>query len=58
MAEVGYRGAYLHYDHINATHGGHGMSFYLKTNSYIMDYNDAVMTNHATSIRCVRAKQP
>ena len=58
MAEVGYRGAYLHYDHINATHGGHGTSFYLKTNSYIMDYKDAVMTNHATSIRCVRAKQP
>ena len=60
MADVGYIGAYFHFDHIAAEHGGHGSFFRL-------DYNKGarkgswdemtVMTNHASSIRCVREKQ-
>ncbi len=51
MGSVGYLGLYFHYDHIAATHGGHGSSFYTGAVS-----TDA-QTNHAGSVRCVREKQ-
>lgn len=64
MAEVGYRGAYFHYDHINHYHGAHGSSFYLNNKGgYSFDFggpssgNGSVLSNHALSIRCVRAQQ-
>jgi len=57
MIEVGYRGSYFYFDHINATHGAHGMSFYVDGSTYKMDYSTSIITNHASSIRCVKAKQ-
>ena len=61
MAGVGEYGAYFFYDHIEATHGGHGLVFHVKNGgggAFDTECNkDAVITNHATSIRCVRDKQ-
>ncbi len=58
MANVGYCGAYFHYDHINASHGGHGTYFYI-SGSYAgtLSTTNGTITNHAASVRCVRDKQ-
>lgn len=61
LGNLGYGGYYWAYDHIEAAHGGHGMWFTMKNDekkgpSYT--FNDvAVMTNHACSVRCMKAKQ-
>ena len=52
LGGVGYQGMYFHYDHIAATHGGHGSSFYNGGN-----WTVGTMTNQAASVRCVREKQ-
>ena len=52
LGGVGYQGMYFHYDHIAATHGGHGSSFY-NGGSWTV----GTMTNQAASVRCVREKQ-
>ncbi len=52
LAGVGYQGLYFHYDHIAATHGGHGTSF-----SAAGFGSTDQQTNHAGSVRCVREKQ-
>lgn len=51
LGSVGYMGLYFFYDHIEATHGGHGM---VLTNG---SWTSGKTTNHAGSIRCVREKQ-
>lgn len=43
---------YYHYDHIAATHGGHGSGF-----NYGGEWKAGIMTNQAASVRCVREKQ-
>ena len=56
MVDVGYRGAYVHFDHINATHGLHGVYFLEDKNNGL--FNDLTkLTNSAVSVRCVRASQ-
>ncbi|MCQ2143164.1 MAG: hypothetical protein MJY56_03750 [Bacteroidales bacterium] len=57
MAEVGYCGAYFHYDHIEATHGGHGTYFHITAGGGTLDTTNGTITNHAASLRCVREKQ-
>lgn len=61
MADVGYIGAYFHFDHIAAEHGGHGSFFRLSFNNKGQIQGGweemTVMTNHASSVRCVREKQ-
>ncbi|MCQ2118688.1 MAG: hypothetical protein MJY84_02060 [Bacteroidales bacterium] len=66
IADVGHYGAYFYYDHISATHGGHGMLFEITTNKGTTGItwkvkanaeNGGVITGHSTPIRCVRAKQ-
>lgn len=64
MADVGYIGAYFHFDHIAAEHGGHGSFLKLdtETKNGVTTVKGSwtqstVMTNHASSIRCVRDKQ-
>lgn len=65
MTELGYRGSYFMFDHIDNSHGGHSMSYYIKSGSITLDrwattaaQSGGVRTNHASSIRCVKAKQP
>ena len=62
ICDVGYRGSYWYYDHIAASHGGHGWSFTMvaaKGAGYttLTPVTAGVMTNHASSLRCVREKQ-
>lgn len=61
MGNVGRGGWYWYFDHIAASHGGHGWSFIEKEEKgykYKAGItNGAPMTNHASSIRCVKAKQ-
>lgn len=63
MADVGYHGSYWYFDHINADHGGHGWLFALKSGDKGKEYvfetqlSSDVMTNHASSVRCVKEKQ-
>ncbi|MGM9780754.1 MAG: hypothetical protein ACI3Y7_02755 [Candidatus Cryptobacteroides sp.] len=52
IGNVGVDGAYINYDHINADHGWHGMDLYNKTMKTV-----TIHSNHAASVRCVRAKQ-
>ncbi len=52
LGGVGYQGMYFYYDHIAATHGGHGMAF-----NNGGGWKDGMMTNQAASVRCVREKQ-
>lgn len=62
LGNLGYGGYYWAYDHIEATHGGHGMFFTISNDSkkgVQYSYKDVnVMTNHASSVRCVKAQQP
>ena len=53
LGGVGYLGMYFHYDHIAATHGGHGSYFDNGGNNWAA----GKMTNQAGSVRCVREKQ-
>lgn len=55
LGSVGYMGVYYFYDHISATHGGHG--FYLTITGASAGSNATVTTNHGGSLRCVREKQ-
>lgn len=61
MAGVGEFGLYFFYDHISADHGGHGVVFHVNgVGSGGFDTEskkDAVISNHATPIRCVKDKQ-
>lgn len=59
MSSVGYQGFYLYYDHVAADHGGHGMRFTVGTTDggNLAAYGNGITTNHATPVRCVRAKQ-
>lgn len=61
MAGVGEYGFYFFYDHISANHGGHGVIFSLTGPSdgkFLTNASkDAVITNHATPVRCVKDKQ-
>lgn len=68
LADVGHYGPYFYYDHISATHGGHGMFFEIYTDKGTLKGHwldkakptvakGGVITGHATPIRCVRAKQ-
>lgn len=52
IGNVGVDGAYIYYDHIEATHGWHGMDIYASKQTL-----GTVHSNHAASVRCVRAKQ-
>lgn len=52
LGDGGFRGMYYHYDHISATHGGHGSGF-----AFNQNWATGIMTNHASSVRCVRDKQ-
>ncbi len=58
IGNLGQCGYYWHFDHIDATHGGHGQWFTKnsKKNTYEVDGVSA-MTNHACVVRCVKAKQ-
>ncbi len=59
LGNIGIGGYYWWFDHIDATHGGHGWWFYEKvdkTGKYFVE-NSGVMTNHACTMRCVKAKQ-
>lgn len=56
MANVGYSGAYFYYDHIEASHGGHGAYFELGSTPAMKSTNNTI-TNHAGPLRCVREKQ-
>lgn len=55
LGSVGYMGVYYHYDHISATHGGHGFYFY--TTATGSGKFETQTTNHGGSLRCVREKQ-
>ena len=70
MAGVGKFGFYFFYDHIDKDHGGHGFGFQLADPSSGsastamnakffkgVSAKDQVLTNHATPVRCVKAKQ-
>lgn len=62
MGNVGKGGYYWFFDHIAASHGGHGWSFFEKTDknkptSFERKTKGDPMTNHASSVRCVKAKQ-
>lgn len=66
LGNIGDGGYYWAYDHIEASHGGHGWAWPGGTNVYDskkdgygkdVKCNIAVMTNHASVIRCVKAKQ-
>lgn len=56
LADVGYTGLYFFYDHMAATHGGHGMSFTAGAGGK-NEITIGTTSNHAGSIRCVRARQ-
>jgi hypothetical protein len=55
LGNIGLGGYYWWFDHIGATHGGHGWWFYKNGTTFKED--SGVMTNHASSVRCVKAKQ-
>ncbi len=57
LGNIGLGGYYWWFDHISATHGGHGSYFYKDTKKGIYKTDSGVMTNHASSVRCVKAKQ-
>lgn len=69
VADVGYRGAYWHYDHIEVNHGGHGDDFIytsttdrngVVTEGYKFDiggFGTGIITNNACPVRCVRMLQ-
>ena len=59
VADAGYRGVYVFFDHINKKHGLHGMYFTPNKNntSYTLEKGETSITNSAVSVRCVRAKQ-
>lgn len=60
LSDVGYSGAYFHYDHVQNGHGGHGSYLFVQNVSGAISgkFNTAkTLTNHASSIRCVREKQ-
>lgn len=59
LGNIGLGGYYWWFDHIDAEHGGHGQYFYKVEKKYLYEYKDGsgVMTNHASSVRCVKAKQ-
>ncbi len=62
LGELGLKGYYWAFDHIDANHGGHGWYFakyYDKKKGYYYKSNDGIsdMTNHACVVRCVKAKQ-
>lgn len=63
ICDVGYRGSYWYFDHIAAEHGGHGWSFTMAEGNKGAQYTEVtsvegnVMTNQASSLRCVREKQ-
>lgn len=66
MADIGYRGNYFMFDHIQNSHGGHAMAYYIKSSGITITdgiqtrptANFGLHTNHASPIRCVSAKQP
>lgn len=53
LADVGYAGLYFFTDHMEASHGGHGMYFVTSKT----EIKSGITSNHAGSIRCVRAMQ-
>ena len=55
LGNIGLGGYYWWFDHIAAEHGGHGWYFEKSKSGYKPTYG--VMTNHASSVRCVKAKQ-
>ena len=57
LGNIGLGGYYWWFDHIDAQHGGHGSFFYKEANKGIYKTGTGVMTNHASSVRCVKAKQ-
>ena len=61
VSDAGYRGAYVAFDHIDATHGLHGMNFYIGNNKgsmkLTMEDNIDAFTNGSVSVRCVKAIQ-
>lgn len=57
LGNIGLGGYFWWFDHIDAEHGGHGSFFYKDANKGIYKTGTGVMTNHASSVRCVKAKQ-
>lgn len=58
LGNLGLGGYYWWFDHIDADHGGHGWWFAKDSKKEVYKNASGVMTNHACSVRCVKAKQP
>ncbi len=56
IGNLGLGGFYWHFDHIDATHGGHG-NWFIANNKGRYDVQDGCKTNHSCVVRCVKARQ-